>query len=134
MSRLGRAFGTGRSSFRLLAWLVAVSMCVGLATGIPIGWAAAPPASIPNEAPVEVVHIVVASQDLDSGRRLTETDVFLVPWPADMVVETWATDIDSVIDTRAIVPISRGMPISMNMLERETVPKWGVTATPKGTP
>lgn len=69
--------------------------------------------------PVFEAQIVVAAQDIPRGAEIPADAVVLVPYPADMVVETMVTDTNLVVGKRARMDIPRGVPVTENMLTEE---------------
>jgi Flp pilus assembly protein CpaB len=64
-------------------------------------------------------NIVIAAQDIPRGALIPADGVLLADFPADMVVETMATDIGQVVGRRARMEIARGVPITTNMITEQ---------------
>jgi|Deesub1362A_J573_1020465.scaffolds.fasta_scaffold01331_5 pilus assembly protein CpaB len=105
----------GRVLFLFALILIGVALMVYLVISRPlVGAPSAEPTPVPRDAKV-----VVAAQNIPRGAPIPIDAVILADFPADMVVETWATDIDQVLNRWARIDIPRGMPITLDMVTDE---------------
>ncbi|NIM95710.1 MAG: hypothetical protein GTO18_18575 [Anaerolineales bacterium] len=98
----------------ILLGIAVVAFLFTRGTGITGGPAEPEPTPLVMEAT-----IVIAAQDIPRGAVIPADGVILSPYPADMVVETMATDIAEVVGKRARMDIARGVPITTNMVTEE---------------
>ncbi len=103
----------GRVLFLLALILIGLALMVylvmqGLGGG---GQQVAEPTPVPRDA-----QVVIAAQNIPRGSPIPIDAVLVAKMPADMVVETWATDIDQVLNRWARQDIPRGLPITLDMV------------------